>query len=287
MKPYTLITNTHQMALGKKTLIMGILNVTPDSFSDGGHFFQFNHAIEHALQMEKQGADIIDIGGESTRPFAKSVSVEEEIQRVIPVIQNLSNKLSIPISIDTQKAEVAKQAIQSGASIVNDISALRDPDMVNVVAEYQTPLIIMHMQGTPETMQLKPEYTHLLSDIHQFFEKTIAYAEKNGVNSSKIIIDPGIGFGKSLTDNYQLIKYLHYFSQLDLPLLIGPSRKSFIRKIVLENQQDRMIDDKQAIEIGTQAAIAVCALHGAHIVRVHDVAQSQITLKIIDMIRNV
>lgn len=265
---------------------MGILNVTPDSFSDGGKFFKFEDALAQAEKMAEDGADIIDIGGESTRPFSEAVSPEEEMRRVIPVIEALAKHISIPISIDTTKAAVAKAAIGAGASIINDISALRfDPKMGEAAAECGVPLILMHMKGTPGTMQVAPEYDDLIGEIRDFLENAMAQAVSAGVSRSKLIIDPGIGFGKTLEHNLRLIRRLHEFECLNAPILMGPSRKAFIRNI-LKNETGREITpDLPETEIGTQAAVAASVLNGAHIVRVHHVANTFATVKIIDAIK--
>jgi len=266
---------------------MGILNVTPDSFSDGGNFFSTTAAFAHGKKLVEDGADIIDVGGESSRPFSEAVSVEEECRRVLPVIKKLAKHISIPISIDTTKSEVARQAILAGASIINDISALRtDNKMAAVAAEYRVPVILMHMKGTPETMQLKPFYNDIISEIKEFFENAIIMAEKNGISRSKIIIDPGIGFGKTVEHNLLLINHLHEFTSLDTPILIGPSRKSFITNILFNNPAGDIKNDMPALETGTQAAVAAAVLHGANIVRVHDVAGTYKTIKIVDAIKN-
>ncbi|CAN2042115.1 dihydropteroate synthase [Candidatus Magnetomoraceae bacterium gMMP-15] len=285
MKSYQITWGKHNLKMEKKrTLIMGILNITPDSFSDGGKFFETQSAVEHALKMVKEGADIIDIGGESTRPFADPVSTDEEIQRVVPVIEELAPKISVPISIDTLKAEVAEKAINAGASIINDISALKDPDMAGIAVKYKVPIILMHILGEPRTMQLSPFYDDLLEDIKFFLAGAIENAEKQGISRSKIIIDPGIGFGKTYDHNFSLIKNLSVFESLDVPVLMGPSRKAFIRKTLRETKaEEASFGD---IAAGTQAAVAACALNGAHIIRVHDVDLSYTTLKIIDSIRN-
>lgn len=264
----------------KRTWIMGILNVTPDSFSDGGQYLNLDDAVHHGLRMAEQGADIIDIGGESTRPFAKKVSNAEEIKRVIPVIQALSVRCSVPISIDTTKAEVARQAIKAGAVIVNDISSLQfDPEMGRVVAENQVRVILMHIQGTPQDMQTKPNYNNLMKEVKQFLEHVVQRALDQGISRHKIIIDPGIGFGKTPDHNLILLQKLDYFKSLDLPILIGTSRKSFL-KVLLQDQ-------KADYDLATQASISAAILNGADFVRVHDIPSARITTTIIDAIKNV
>jgi dihydropteroate synthase len=227
MKTFSLAWGKHRLILGKRTCIMGIVNVTPDSFSDGGKFFTLDDAVAQGQKLFEEGADILDIGGESTRPFSDEVSDEEEIRRVIPVIENLAARISIPISIDTTKAGVARRAIQAGASIINDVSALRlDHGIADVAAEYDVPVILMHMLGTPKTMQTDPVYDDLIKEIKEFLKNAMDYAESKGISKSKIIIDPGIGFGKTVEHNLLLIKHLHEFKTLDVPILIGLSRKA-------------------------------------------------------------
>jgi dihydropteroate synthase len=288
MKSYNLSWGSHSLSLGNRTCIMGILNVTPDSFSDGGLFFSCDAAVAHGEKMAETGADIIDIGGESTRPFSEPVSIEEEGRRVLPVIEKLAKRVSIPISIDTTKASIAREAIESGASIINDISAMyRDPDMMGVAAKYGVPVVIMHMKGAPKTMQVSPHYEHLIKEIKEFLEKAIDRAEKNGIARSKIIIDPGIGFGKTVEHNLLIIKYIDKFKTLNNPILIGPSRKSFIRNILEGSHEGDTRLEMPELETGTQAAIAAAVLNGAHMVRVHDVAKARSTLELIDSIRSV
>ena len=243
--------------------------------------------MAQAEKMVEDGADIIDIGGESSRPFSEEVSLEEEARRVLPVIEKLAPRIPIPISIDTTKAGIARQAIEAGASIINDISSLQfDPDMGAVAAEYNTPVILMHIRGTPKTMQVSPEYDDIIGEISTFFEDAIRRAEKSGISRSKLIIDPGIGFGKTVGHNLSLIQHLHEFESFDVPILIGPSRKAFIRNI-LKGDTGKDIDPAlPQVETGTQATIAASVLHGAHIVRVHDVANTRTTIRIIDEIRN-
>ncbi len=285
---YKFSWGSHNLSLGNRTCIMGILNVTPDSFSDGGLFFSCDAAVAHGEKLAEAGADIIDIGGESTKPFSESVSIKEEGRRVLPVIEKLAKRVSIPISIDTTKASIARQAIESGASMINDISAMyRDSDMMGIAAKYGVPVVIMHMKGTPETMQISPHYDHLIKEIKEFFEKAIDRAEKNGIAGSKIIIDPGIGFGKTVEHNFLIIKHIDKFKTLNIPVLIGPSRKSFIRNVLEGSRNGAARLEMPELETGTQAAIAAAVLNGAHIVRVHDVAKARLTSAIIDKIRNV
>jgi dihydropteroate synthase len=267
------------LTLGPRTLMMGILNVTPDSFSDGGLYFNKGDAVAHGEALAAAGADIIDIGGESSRPFSEPVSAEEEIRRVVPVIEELARHVSVPISIDTTKAQVAIQALKAGAVMVNDIGALRiDPAMADLVADADVPVVLMHMKGTPKTMQIDPEYKDVVGQVKGFLADVIHKAEQAGIDRSKIIVDPGIGFGKTVGHNLSLIKELRALEPLGVPILIGPSRKSFISKLLGPGDEHR--------EVGTQAAVAAAVLNGAHIVRVHDVERTRETLKLVDAIRN-
>jgi len=259
-----------------RTLIMGILNVTPDSFSDGGKYIEKHRAVKHGLDMVKNGADIIDIGGESTRPYSKRVSTAEEMDRVIPVIEELSRQIDIPISIDTCKSAVAHEAIKAGASIINDISALRfDSDMGQVAASSQVPVILMHMQGTPETMQDNPHYDNLLTDIKIFFSEAIKHAKSFGIKEENIIIDPGIGFGKTMEHNLTIIRNLSCFRSLNRPILLGTSNKAFIGRVLGDNNR----------ETGTMVTIACGIMSGANIVRVHNVKTALPVVKMADAIK--
>jgi dihydropteroate synthase len=263
-----------------RPLIMGVLNVTPDSFSNGGHFLAFSDAVEHALRMEQEEADIIDIGGESTRPGAEPVSAEEEMERVIPVIQKLREQTDIPISIDTYKAQTAEAALEAGADMVNDISALRfDPDMAELIATKKVSLTLMHMLGTPRNMQMNPHYDNCVEEIARFFKERIDFCIKNGIDKSKLILDPGIGFGKRLCDNLEVLSGLRSFKQFALPLLIGVSRKSFIGMLhPVDSSSDRRLG-------GSLAAAVAAVINGADIVRIHDVAETVEALKVIQAIR--
>ncbi len=266
-----------KLIVGKRTLVMGILNVTPDSFSDSGRYYHRDQAVSRALEMEEEGADIIDIGGESTRPGSKPVSAIEEGQRVLPVIKRLVNKVKVPISIDTQKAEVARQALEEGAGIVNDISALRfDPQMVEVVVEYQTPLVLMHMQGRPETMQQAPRYADLMGEIGSFLKDRAQFAINSGVSSNNIAIDPGFGFGKTVSHNLEMLRRLSELKLLGYPILVGSSRKSTIGAVL-----DLPVEDRLE---GTAATVAIAVINGADIVRVHDVKAMARVVKMTDAI---
>lgn len=243
---------------------MGIINVTPDSFSDGGLYLNKKKAVDRGLELAEEGANIIDIGGESTRPGSDFISTEEELMRTVPVISALRKKTDVLISVDTTKSEVAEAALDEGADIINDISSFRfDPKMMSLAAQKDIPVILMHMKGTPKNMQLNPFYEDLLAEIRGFLEERIATAQAYGIKKEKIIIDPGIGFGKSLKDNLTLIKSLKFLEPIDRPILIGISRKSFIGKILSLPPQERTE--------GTIASAVLSIINGAHILRVHDV----------------
>jgi dihydropteroate synthase len=266
---------------------MGVINVTPDSFSDGGMFLNADTAIAHGEKLAESGADILDIGGESTRPFSSPVEWEDELRRVAPVIEELVKRVSIPISIDTTKAAVAKRAIEAGASIINDISACRmDPQLSHVAAEAGVPVILMHMKGTPKTMQNSPEYSDLFVEINDFLSERIAFAEHQGIDRTKILVDPGIGFGKTFGHNLQILKNLRAFQGLASPIVIGTSRKAFIRNLLNDSNNPEIKPTHPLVENGTQATIAAAILNGAHIIRVHDVANTVGTVKTIDAITN-
>ncbi len=285
MPTYTITCGSRTLELGRRTLIMGIVNVTPDSFSDGGHFFSQVRAMDQAMQLVQEGADILDIGGESTRPFSDPVSESEEMDRVLPVIEGLIKRVKIPVSIDTTKAPVARQAVKAGATMINDVSALRmDPQMAATAARCRVPLILMHMKGTPKTMQVKPVYDDLFTDIMTFLSGALDRAVAAGVDRSAIILDPGIGFGKTIGHNLQIIRNLDRFHDLETPLLIGPSRKMFIRQLIKSPSEKDM--DPLSVEVarGTQAVVAAAAVQGTHIVRVHDVARTRVTLAIVNAV---
>lgn len=282
-KTYHLSWSGYNLELGRQTCIMGVVNVTPDSFSDGGKFYNTDGAIAQGEKLAAEGADIIDIGGESTRPFSDPVSVKEEIRRVVPVIDKLAQRVSVPISIDTTKADVARRALDAGAAIINDVTALRfDPGLAALAVEFDTPLILMHMLGEPKSMQVAPSYANLIEDIRSFLADAVERAENLGVPRLKIIVDPGIGFGKTVAHNLLLIKHVQAFASLDVPILIGASRKAFIRKILKQAHEEDIRPDLPIVETGSQAAVAAAVLNGAHIVRVHDVANTLATVKILD-----
>jgi len=258
---------------------MGILNVTCDSFSNDGIYKDPQRAKDLALEMVEKGADIIDIGGESTRPGARTVSVEEEKERVLPVIRRLNKEIECPISIDTTKSEVAQAALEEGATIVNDISGLKfDPQMARVIADYEAGCVLMHIKGTPRTMQENPFYDSLIDEIIDSLRESISFAVTAGVDKKKIIIDPGIGFGKTPRNNLQIIKRLQDFACLNLPILIGTSRKSFIGNVLELPVGERLP--------GTAATVAASIFNGVHIVRAHDVAETAQLTKMVDAILN-
>jgi len=249
----------------ERPLVMGILNVTPDSFSDGNRYFSTERAVERALELEGEGADIIDIGGESTRPNAPHVSLEEELARVVPVIEGLAGRLTVPISVDTYKAGVARAACAAGAEIVNDVSGLRfDAGMADAVAEARAGVVLMHTRGTPDRMQDDTSYRNLIGEVKHYLRESLELARQAGIPQGRIVVDPGIGFGKSVEGNLELIRRLPELRELGCPILVGPSRKSFIGAVLGDRDRNRTF--------GTAAAVAVAILHGASIVRVHDVA---------------
>ncbi|MEW5757874.1 MAG: dihydropteroate synthase [Candidatus Omnitrophota bacterium] len=264
----------------KRPLIMGILNITPDSFShDGLYGSRMSAIIKKAMKMEEDGADIIDIGGESSRPFSKPILIKEEILRIIPVIKKIIKKIHIPISVDTYKPQVAKEALDNGAAIINDITALSyDVNMAKIIKEFNATVILMHMQGNPKTMQNKPKYKSVINDIYLYLQKSINMANSFGIKSKKIIIDPGIGFGKTVVDNLRIIKKLGTFKKLNQPILIGISRKSFIGKIL-------NIDVKKRL-VGTIASECIAIINGANILRVHDVKETKQMIDICQAISN-
>ena len=272
--------------IGTRTLIMGILNVTPDSFSDGGRFISADQAIDHAQQMIAEGADIIDVGGESTRPGGEPVSAEEEIKRVVPVIQAIARRTQTPISVDTAKSEVARAALDAGASIVNDVSALRfDFYVADVAAKAGAGLILMHSRGTPATMHRLPPVADIMGEVTSSLRSSVNMAERRGVQRDSIVIDPGIGFGKSQEQNLELIAKLDQLVAAfpDLPVLIGTSRKSFIGRILRDQSGNPALPPERLH--GTMASMAAAVLKGAHIVRVHDVKATVETLRVSESIK--
>ena len=276
---FTIRCGDHTLELGKRSLLMGTINVTPDSFSDGGRFFETEQAIKQGELLVSEGADLLDVGGESTRPFSDPVSVEEELGRVIPVISELAKRTSIPISIDTCKSQVARAALDAGATLINDISSLRlDAEMVDLVAAARVPLVLMHMQGSPQNMQIKPHYDSLFSEIIRFLEERIQFACSAGVSRERIIVDPGIGFGKNLNHNLLLIKHLDSLALLGQPILLGTSRKSFIGAVL-----DKEVTER---EPGTWATVCAGIMKGAHILRVHEVSTCRQLADMTDAIMN-
>ena len=276
--PQSFAVGDNVFDFSKRSYVMGILNVTPDSFSDGARFYDLDAAIKHGMEMAEQGADIIDVGGESTRPGANTVLADEEIRRTEPVIRELSKRIDVPLSIDTTKAVVARRALDAGAEIVNDVSALRaDPEMVDVAVSYQAPVVLMHMLGSPKTMQQDMCYYSIIEDITDFLKERIDFAINNGVERKKIIIDPGIGFGKSVeNDNFEIIREMRSFASLGLPVLVGPSRKAFIGRLL-----DAEVDER---DIGSLATVSIAIHNGANIVRVHNVAQTKMASKVADAV---
>ena len=271
--------------LGKRTIIMGVLNVTPDSFSDGGEHFSVDDAVKHAFSMEKNGADIIDIGGESTRPGAASISVKEEMDRIIPVIEQIIGEISVPISIDTYKSEIAKNALDLGVDMINDISALQlDKNLAGIVAEYEVPICLMHMKGNPKSMQINPVYDDVVKEIYDFLKERAKFALFCNIKKENIIVDPGIGFGKrtggEIEDNCEILRRLYELKDLGFPIMIGASRKKFIVNVCGD---DAPLSVSDRIE-GSLAAACLAVANGADIVRVHDVKETRRCVDLVDCI---
>jgi dihydropteroate synthase len=256
--------------------VMGIVNVTPDSFSDGGKFAQFDHALKQVELMIENGVDIIDIGGESTRPGAVDVSEADELARVIPLLKAIKSRFNICVSIDTSKAVVMNEAITYGADMINDVRALQNEGCLDVIAQSDVSVCLMHMKGLPRTMQTSPQYTNIISDIVNFFEERITTCEQYGIKSERLILDPGFGFGKTLEHNYQMLAQFALFKKLNLPLLAGTSRKS-----MLGNLLNRDVDQRLA---GSLATAILAVQQGANIVRVHDVAETVDAMKILNAV---
>lgn len=255
------------LVLGERTLVMGVLNVTPDSFSDGGRYDKPDRAIAHALAMQRAGADIIDVGAESTRPGSLGIPIEEELRRLLPVLEGLKRRLRIPFSVDTSKAEVALKAVGAGAEMINDTTGLRnDPTLAKVARKYEVPLVLMHSRGTPRTMQKLKPVPNIWREVEKGLKRSIETAMKAGMRRSQLVIDPGIGFGKTVTQNYELLCHLDRLQLFKLPILVGTSRKTFIGKVLRRPSPDDRL-------LGTAATVAASILGGAHIVRVHDVAE--------------
>ncbi len=277
-KKFRLRLASRTLVLGERTLIMGVLNVTPDSFSDGGRFLDPLKAIDHALEMESAGADILDIGGESTRPGSEGISAEEELARVVPVLEGLRGRLKIPISIDTQKASVAEAAVKLGAEILNDVTALRtDPKLAEIALRHRLPMVLMHMHGEPRSMQQGRFARDVLKAVTKGLREALGRARKAGLPASRIVLDPGIGFGKSYAQNFELVARLPELARLGCPLLIGTSRKAFLGHALGGAPEDERT-------WGTAATITASILGGAHIVRVHDVAEMVQVARVADRI---
>ncbi|MCW7752534.1 dihydropteroate synthase [Desulfobotulus sp. H1] len=268
-----------RLILPDQCTLMGIVNCTPDSFSDGGRFLALEKALDHARRLMDEGAGILDIGGESTRPFASPVSSEEECRRVIPLLRELRKESTIPLSIDTRKASVAKAAIEAGIDMVNDISALADPDMLSLCAEAGVHVVLMHMQNDPQTMQIAPQYKHVVKEVKNFLRIKVELAVKGGIAADRILIDPGIGFGKTLEDNLKLMAHLNDLKELGCPLLLGTSRKRFIRTITARNGRE---PDTLSPEVlaGTLTTAILGVQSGAKVLRVHDVAATRAALEV-------
>jgi dihydropteroate synthase len=261
-----------------RTHVMGVINVTPDSFSDGGRFFDPEVAVAAGIRMVAEGADFLDVGGESTRPASEPVPASEEIDRVVPVIKRLAGEVDVPISVDTRKAEVGRAALDAGASIVNDVTAGADPDMFDVVREAGAGMVLMHMRGDPKTMQQLTDYQDVVADVRAYLAGRVDAATSAGIDRQRLAVDPGLGFAKTAEDNYLLMKEVSAFLELDRPLLVGPSRKSFIGK-VLGTEVDERLE-------GTAGAVAWLAGQGAHVLRVHDVRAMVRVIRVVDAIRH-
>jgi dihydropteroate synthase len=281
-KVFRLKLHSRTLVVGERTLVMGVLNVTPDSFSDGGNFLQPESAIERAFAIERAGADLLVIGGESTRPGSAETSASVELDRILPVLEALRGHLKIPISVDTRRASVAELAIRAGADLVNDVSGLKsDPRVAEIAAGQGVPLILMHMRGEPRTMQAGEFARDVLKDVMQGLRRSVAIARKAGVRKTQIILDPGIGFGKSFAQNYELLQKLPQLAKLGYPLLVGTSRKGFLGATLA--REDKPAPPEERIW-GTAATVAASILNGAHLVRVHDVSEMVQVARVADCI---
>ena len=270
-KKFRIKLRSGMLVLGERTLVMGVLNVTPDSFSDGGRYEQSGIAIEHALALELAGADLLDIGGESTRPGSEAPSASQELDRILPVLEGLRGRLKIPVSVDTRRSAVAELAVRAGAEIINDVSGLKnDTRIAEITAKYGVPLILMHMRGEPGTMQSGPFARDVLKEVARGLRESVAKARRAGVAKSQIILDPGIGFGKSYSQNYELLQKLPQLAALGYPLLVGTSRKGFLGTTLARDGKPAPPEERIW---GTAATVTASILGGAHIVRVHDVAE--------------
>ncbi len=279
-KTFRLKLPSRTLVLGERTLVMGVLNVTPDSFSDGGEFLQPESAIERAFAIERAGADLLDIGGESTRPGSAETPAAEELDRILPVLEALRGRLKIPVSVDTRRSTVAEIALRAGAQIINDVSGLKsDPRIAEVAARHRVPLILMHMRGEPRTMQAGGFARDVMKDVVQGLRKSVAAARKAGVAKSQIILDPGIGFGKSFAQNYELLQKLPQLAKLGFPLLVGTSRKGFLGATLARDGKPAPAEERIW---GTAATVTASILNGAHIVRVHDVAEMAQVARVAD-----
>jgi dihydropteroate synthase len=270
--------NNHAFDL-KRPLLMGILNITPDSFSDGGKYLTLSEALKHAHEMIEEGVDIIDIGGESTRPGSEPVSADEELKRIMPIIEALKKDSDIAISVDTYKAQVMKEAIDMDVAMINDVYALRQPGAIDVIKHSKVGICLMHMQGTPQTMQINPQYTNVVSEVKSFLEARANKLVSDGIDKSRMILDPGFGFGKTFEHNIELLQHLESFQSLKLPLLVGLSRKSFIRKILNGEHDDHLS--------GSIAAAIFSVIKGAKILRVHDIKETKSALNIINVAQGI
>ena len=276
-RAYVLRARDKKLELGQRTRVMGVVNITPDSFFDGGRFFERSQAVERCLQLVESGADIVDLGGESSRPGAEPVSVQEELERVLPVLQEVRKQVPVLISVDTYKSTVAREALKEGADIVNDVSAFRlDPEMPQVVKEWDAGVVLMHMRGTPQVMQKISPSQDILEEVQTDLQAAVSKASENGIPEESIIIDPGIGFGKTVEDNCNILNKLSFLESFDLPVLVGTSRKSFLGSILDIPAQERIW--------GSAASVAIAIMRGAHIVRLHDVAEMSQVAQITDTI---
>ena len=281
-KRFQLKLPSHTLVLGERTLVMGVLNVTPDSFSDGGQYAATDAAVARALDMQRAGADILDVGGESTRPGSEGISAKQELDRILPVLEKLRGRCKIPISVDTQKAEVAEAAVAAGAEMLNDVAALRtDPALAEVARRHKLPLILMHMRGTPRDMQQRPFARDVLKDVTAGLRAAMSRARKAHLSRSQLILDPGIGFGKSYAQNFELLARLPELARLGCPLLVGTSRKTFIGATLARGREP--LPPEQRLW-GTAATLAAAILGGAHIVRVHDVAEMVQVARVTDAV---
>ena len=284
-KQFRLHLASRTLILGERTLVMGVLNVTPDSFSDGGDYLDSQTAIARALELERDGADLLDIGGESTRPGAAPVTAREELRRILPVLEGLRGKLRVPISVDTQKAEVAEVAVAAGAEILNDVSALRmDPRLAEVARRARVPMILMHMRGTPRTMQRGPFARDVIRDVMSGLRGAVARARRAGLARSQLLLDPGIGFGKKHEQNFEILARLQELARLGCPIVVGTSRKAFLGKAMARSGERPLPADERLL--GTAATVTASILGGAHIVRVHDVAEMVRVVRVVDQVVN-